>query len=377
MRSAGTAHALLVIVFACTFSATHVAAQEWRTVDELRIAPTGVASRTTPGFSGVSGITALGDGFHVLEARSGKLFGFTRSGALKWSVPAEGPSAGKAMTLLGLTNGELVLPDSQTNSFAVYDTSGVFLRRTANTLSDEMTRAWTWIGAQPIGYLVWMYGVRERIRTRPDLDDPGQPLYLMGWPDGANRIIAYAAVTPPVELDPATEHIVLNGQRQQVLLAGAHDRVFIAKSTAYRIDAYDVNGRIINTISRNVKRLPSTARDRISARRDLNVLLDSMTTNTFKPDFVLPDSAQAITAIVAGDSLLLVRRGGFESKDPPVRAGASRWDVHTFGGRYLGWFDLEAKAHPFALHDSRIYSALRTGGATDMVLVTALRPPGT
>jgi hypothetical protein len=161
------------------------------------------------------------------------------------------------------------------------------------------------------------------------------------------------------------------------LLASSGDRLFVASNEHYNITMYDVDRAMVGTLQRAVQRKPLTAADRMRVSREFGQMMDSVPAEMkamIKMAPAVSDSLPVITALAAGDSLVLVRRGAFVSRDAPPATGTARWDVLGWDNHYRGYVDLPAGFSVSALREGRLYGVLTTGKTTSVV-VMSLAPP--
>jgi hypothetical protein len=286
------------------------------------------------------------------------------------------PSASATVngTVLMLSDGELAVPDAMSRKTTVFDTTGAQIRSDGFfPLMDaplQMTAVGSWIVGSTRSVMGMLAGMMNGGR-----DESGYAIKVMPSQSSAmSKEIAHLSMPSPMSFDGKT--MKFNVSPPMPLMTSSGDRLFVASNEKYSIDMYDVDGQKIGTIGRTVKRMPLTAAHRMRETRQFAQMMDSIPPRMrqqIRMEPEMSDSLPVITALVAGDSMVLVKRGDFVSKDLPPAANTARWDVLGWDNNYNGYVDLPAGFTPARI-SGRIYGVLVAKGQKAVAIYTLSAP---
>ena len=280
------------------------------------------------------------------------------------------------MMLVPLANGELAIPDLMGRQTTVYDTTGALVRTDGFFDLMDAPTTWAGLGSNLVGVTRSVAGMLAGLMNGGK-DNSGYTVKVMPSQNSRGQDIANIQIPSPMSFDGTTMR--MNLQPPMPVLASSGDRLFVGSNERYHISMYDTDGNRIGTIQRTVQRKPLSAADKMRVTREFAQMMDSVPPVVrerikMQPD--MSDSLPAITSIVAGDSVLLVRRGSIVAKEPvPIAANTARWDIIAWDNTYLGYVDLPAGFEVSSMKDGRLYGELTAVGKRPVVVVFALAPP--
>ena len=146
------------------------------------------------------------------------------------------------------------------------------------------------------------------------------------------------------------------------LVGDGNRHVLLAQSDTYRIRVMTGDGKTASWLSRNITRHrysgAELARIRQSADSIMNAAMargaaaagGARGMSRPEVEYVLPEYAPAVSALVAGDAFVLV------SRTPEAEQGKpTDWDIIAYDNRLLGTIRLPAKFQPRALLRDRLF----------------------
>ena len=353
--------ALRVAVLMSLLSSVQASAQQWSAQRVL-----GIGENQGIEFAEISAIALAPDGrFFVLDRQQTRVYTFSASGKLERSFGKRGAGPGElsqfTMDLL-YTSGQLAVIDALNQRISLFTADGTLVHSRPLRFLEGMPMGWAAVGNR-LQYL-------SRAMPAPMAGQPStitKHTVLSLDPRGSAPADTLLRVELPADTEMGTTgssiRLKMNLRVPRLQLVGDGNRhVLLAQSDTYRIRVMTGDGKTATWLSRNITRHrysgAELARIRQSADSIMNAAMargaaaagGARGMSRPEVEYVLPEYAPAVSALVAGDAFVLV------SRTPEAEQGKpTDWDIIAYDNRLLGTIRLPAKFQPRALLRDRLF----------------------
>ena len=352
---------LQLAVLVSLLSSAHASAQQWSAQRVLSIGENqGIE------FAEIAAIALAPDGrFFVLDRQQTRVYEFSIAGKLERSFGKRGAGPGELSQLtldLLYTNGQLAVIDGLNQRISLFTVDGTLVHSRPLPFFAGMPMGWAAAGNR----LVYLS------RALPAVPG-GQPstttrhTVLSLDPRGNAPADTLLRVELPADTEMGTTgsaiRLKMNLRVPRLQLVGdGNKRVLLAQSDTYRIRVMTEDGKASSWLSRNITRHrysgAEVARIRQSADSIMNAAMARGAAAAGggrgmprpEVEYVLPEFAPAVSALVAGDAFVLVSRTPEAELGKPVD-----WDILGYDNKLLGTIRLPARFQPRALLRDRLY----------------------
>jgi hypothetical protein len=344
------------------FSSAYASAQQWSAQRVLSIGENqGIE------FAEISAIALTPDGgFFVLDRQHTRVYGFSTSGKLVRSFGTRGAGPGElsqfTMDLL-YTNGQLAVIDALNQRISLFTPDGTLVHSRPLPFLEGMPMGWAVAGNRLLYLsraLPGPLGGGQRTTTTkhavlsldPRGNAPADTLLRVELP--ADTEMGMTGSSIRLKMNLRVPRLQLVGDGKQLVL--------LAQSDTYRIRVMTEDGKTANWLSRNITRHRYTGAELASIRQSADSTMNvAMARGAAaaggargvprpEVEYVLPEYAPAVSALIAGDAFVLVSRTPEAEQSKPTD-----WDILGYDNRLLGTIRLPARFQPRALLRDRLY----------------------
>ncbi|MGH7468964.1 MAG: hypothetical protein ACRENP_13500 [Longimicrobiales bacterium] len=339
----------LSVAIAATLLNCPVSAQQWRAQREFVIAaPAGADSY----WASISGIAVSGDRLYALDSKAFKLYAFQLAGTRAlWVSGRQGAGPGDfsvgALTVIPNPQGTVVVPDLGNQRLTVFDSLGKPRTNTPFKTHGGLPTDWFSLGDR-IVYL--LRPLPNAAIAQSQLQAVQQAtLIARAWSGREDTL--FSSPAPATFRFLAGNRVIANLSPSRINVASDGTHLYVATNDEYSIRVFDASGTQLMTLTRAVQPVPVPA----AKRKELEDMAAAIRQGlppqmkSYALSFEYPTHLQAASQLVAGDGVLLVRRG-----DLAAINGNVVWDVfdrHRFAGTLL----LSAAFSPRVIHRTRLY----------------------
>jgi len=350
-----------------------IAAQEWSAERKFVIAePTGHGSF----WGSISGIAVGHKTIYVLDRQERRLYAIGDSGEVLWSVGRAGSGPGEfssvSVAVVLTEAGELAVPDLGNGRIAVFDTTGRFERSHAFTASGGSPLEWFALG----NHLVFgLHPFPNASLTATGTGGSNKRTYIVRTLSGADEdTLLSTPFSPPMLIGQEGNMTVRMGPPPPSAASDGRN-LYVASPDVYEIGVFDQHGNRTRTIRRVVRAVAVPAEQRVTMERqaeDLKRQVERQSASRpSRVTFEYPSHLPAVTRLVAGDGILIVRRGDTGTQD-------GKWVHDIFrDGEYAGFIGLPSNVTVHAVTAELIIAVEKDEYDVPSLLVLSLKPPST
>lgn len=359
----------LSVLLVAAMSASSVAGQTWTSqrILELRD-PNGAP------FGAVTSIAVRPDGgFYVLDGQEARVVQFSPDGRMERAFGRYGAGPGELSRLakqLLLVGPGLAVVDPGNQRLSLFRLDGSFLGTQALTLTQALATGWAVSGDRLACITPPVPGGFGFDETGPDHTLWAVPL---GAPPPADPLLR-VHIKPGHDMAPGASVVTVDlSAPTSILATGTGGVVLLAVSDSFRIRVVDPTGRETALLRRDVapRRYSAAEKNRLRQQADSG-LRRAMAAGAAaaggappapRLQYLLPEVAPAVVAVVGGDEFVLVGRGVQDQE-----AGAL-WDILHYDGRFLGSVTLPSRFTALAAVGNRIWGVERTPDEEEIAVV--------
>ena len=352
---------LRLAVLVSVLNSAHASAQQWSAQRVLSIGENqGIE------FAEIAAIAVAPDGrFFVLDRQQTRVYAFSTAGKLERSFGKRGAGPGELSQLtmdLLYTNGQLAVIDGLNQRISLFTPDGTLVHSRPLPFLEGMPMGWAAAGNR----LVYL---SRSLPTAPG----GQPstttkhTVLSLDPRGNAPADTLLRVELPADTEMGTTgssiRLKMNLRIPRLQLVGdGTKRVLLAQSDTYRIRVMSEDGKTASWLSRNITRHRYTGAEVTRIRQSADSIMNAAMARGAaaaggargmprpEVEYVLPEYAPAVSALVAGDAFVLVSHTPEAEQGKPVD-----WDILGYDNKLLGTIRLPARFQPRALLRDRLY----------------------
>ena len=318
-------------------------------------------------FAEISAIALAPDGrFFVLDRQQTRVYAFSTSGKLERSFGKRGAGPGELSQFtmdLQYTSGQLAVIDALNQRVSLFTADGTLVH----------SRPLPFLAGMPMGWAAAGNRLIYLSRSLPGPVGGGQPStttkhsVLSLDPRGSAPADTLLRIELPADTEMGATgssiRLKMNLRVPRLQLVGdGTRRVLLAQSDTYRIRVMTEDGKTANWLTRNFTRHRYSAAELARIRRSADSIMNAAMARGAaaaggargiprpEVEYVMPEYAPAVSAMVAGDAFVLVSHTPEAEQGKPVD-----WDILGYDNRLLGTVRLPARFQPRALLGDRLY----------------------